>query len=138
MLCVLILYISGGTYSLKPTPNYGFFEKLFIAILFTLWVFARKLLSGNRRINTFRILFWCLAWNSNSGFMSNKTTHYLLNYGYFSYWIYNTVCRCHWRIFFENHPKRTVTIDSEHYCHMINDLFYPEIKNYELDDMWFQ
>ena len=29
MLCVLILYISGGTYSLKSTPNDRFFEKLF-------------------------------------------------------------------------------------------------------------
>ena len=44
MLCVLILYISGGTYSLKSTPNDRFFEKLFMAILFTLRVFARNLL----------------------------------------------------------------------------------------------
>ena len=28
MLCVLIIYISGGTYSLKSTPNDKFFEKL--------------------------------------------------------------------------------------------------------------
>ena len=34
-----------------------FVEKLFITILFTLRVFARNLLSGNRRRNTFRILF---------------------------------------------------------------------------------
>ena len=34
-----------------------FFEKLFMAILFTLRVFARNLLRGNRRRNTFRILF---------------------------------------------------------------------------------
>ena len=27
MLCVLILYISGGTYSLKSSPNDRFFEK---------------------------------------------------------------------------------------------------------------
>ena len=79
MLRVLILYISGGTYSLKSTPNDRFFEKLFMAILFTLRVFARNLLSGNRRSNTFRISFWCLAWNSNPGFLSNKPTHYLLD-----------------------------------------------------------
>ena len=35
MLCALILYISGGTYSLKSTPNDRFFEKLFIAIMLT-------------------------------------------------------------------------------------------------------
>ena len=33
------------------------FEKLFLAILFILRVFARNLLRGNRRRNTFRILF---------------------------------------------------------------------------------
>ena len=33
------------------------FEKLFMAILFTLRVFARNLLRGNRRSNIFRILF---------------------------------------------------------------------------------
>ena len=29
----------------------------------------------------FIFCFWCLAWGSNSGFMSNKPTHYLLHYG---------------------------------------------------------
>ena len=52
--------------------------------LFTLRVFARNLLRGNRRRNSFRILVWCLAWASNPGFTSNKPTHYLLNYGDFS------------------------------------------------------
>ena len=32
MLCVLILYIIGGIYSLKSTLNDRFFEKLFMAI----------------------------------------------------------------------------------------------------------
>ena len=53
MLCVLILYISDGTYSLKSTPNDRFFEKLFMAILFNLRVFATNLLRGNRRRNLF-------------------------------------------------------------------------------------
>ena len=50
---VFILYINGGTYSLKLIPNDRVFEKLFIAILFTLRVFVRNLLKGNRRRNTF-------------------------------------------------------------------------------------
>ena len=60
MLCVLILYISGGTYSLKSTPNDRFFEKLLMAILFTLRVFARNLLRGNRRrkLSVFCFVFW--------------------------------------------------------------------------------
>ena len=74
MLCVLILYVSGGTYSLKSTPNDRFFEKLFMPMLFTLRVFARNLLRGNRRRNTFRISFWCLAWDTNPGFSSNNNT----------------------------------------------------------------
>ena len=32
VVCVLILYLSGGTYSLKSTPNDRFFEKLFMAV----------------------------------------------------------------------------------------------------------
>ena len=52
-----------------------------MAILFTLRVFARNLLRGNRRRNTFCILFCCLVWGSNPGFTSNKPTHYLLDYG---------------------------------------------------------
>ena len=32
MLCILVLCISGGSYSLKSTPNYIFFEKLFMVI----------------------------------------------------------------------------------------------------------
>ena len=58
-----------------------FVEKLFMAILFTLRVFAGNLLRGNRRRNTFYILLWCLAWCSNPDFTSNKPTHYLLDYG---------------------------------------------------------
>ena len=53
MLCLLTLYMSGGIYSLKSTPNDWFLEKLFMAILFTLRVFAKNLLRGNRRRNIF-------------------------------------------------------------------------------------
>ena len=59
------------------------FEKLFMASFFTLRVFARNLLSGNRRRNSFCILFWCLAWGSNPGFSYNKSTLYLLDHGDF-------------------------------------------------------
>ena len=45
----------------KVNSERQIFEKLFMAILFTLRVFARNLLKGNRRRNTFSILFWCLA-----------------------------------------------------------------------------
>ena len=41
--CMLILYISGGTYSLKLTSKDRFLQKVFVAILFTLRVFARNL-----------------------------------------------------------------------------------------------
>ena len=51
-------YLLSGTYSLKSTPNDRFFEKLFMAVLIkTLRVFARNLLRGNRRKNTFCIWF---------------------------------------------------------------------------------
>ena len=72
---------------LKSIPNEGFLEKLFMAILFILRVFARSLLRRNRRRNTFHILFSCLAWGSNPGFSSNKPAHYLLVNGDF-------ICTC--------------------------------------------
>ena len=61
MLCVIILYMTGGAYSLKSIPECIFLRNFFMAILFTLRVLARNLLRGNRRRNTFRISFWCLA-----------------------------------------------------------------------------
>ena len=73
-VCVLIFYISGAVYCLKSTPNNRFFVKLFMAILFTLIVFAKNLLRRNRRRNIFRILFLCSAWGSNPGFTSNEPT----------------------------------------------------------------
>ena len=58
-----------------------FWETFHVNFFFTLRVFARNLLRGNRRRNTFRISFWCLTWDSNPGFSSNKPTHYLLDHG---------------------------------------------------------
>ena len=75
-------YVVAGGCSLKSTPNDRFFEKLFMALLFTL---IRNLLRGNRRINTFCILFVCLACDQNPVFTSNKPTH-LLDHGDF-FWI---------------------------------------------------
>ena len=82
MLCVLILYISGNTYSLKSTPNDTLFEKLFMAILFTLRVFGCWEEIAEEILFVFR--FWCLAWGSNLGFSSNNPTHYLLDHGDFN------------------------------------------------------
>ena len=72
MLCVLILYISGGTCSSNLTPKDKFLDT-FHGNFITLRVFARNLLRGNRQRNTFCILFW----GSNSGFTANKPTHFL-------------------------------------------------------------
>ena len=89
MLCMLILYISGRTYSLKSTPNdkFLFLRNFSWQFLFTLRVFARNLLRGNRQRNTFRIFFWCLTWGSNSSFSSNKPTDNLLDHGDWQYTI---------------------------------------------------
>ena len=45
------------TYSLKSTPNDRFFEKLFMAILFTVRVFATNLLRGNPEEQVFVFCF---------------------------------------------------------------------------------
>ena len=79
MLCVLVLYISGETYSLRSTLNDGFFEKLFMAVLIFSQSFCQK--SAEKKSPQKCFLFWCLVWGSNPGFTSNKPTHYLLDYG---------------------------------------------------------
>ena len=53
MLCALILYVSGVTYSLTSTPSDRFFKNFFTAILLTLRVFSRNQLSGNHQRNIF-------------------------------------------------------------------------------------
>ena len=64
--CALILFLSGGTYSLKfLTVFHGrFFQK-----------------SAEREY----ISFWYLTWHLNSGLASNKPTHYLLDYADFNF-----------------------------------------------------
>ena len=65
---------------------------------FTLRVFARNLLRGNRRRNTFCIPFRCLAWDSNPGFLSNKPTYYLLDHGDFRQTrIKIKILKCKWK-----------------------------------------
>ena len=59
------------------------FEKFYMAVLITLKNFPENLLRGNRRKNTFCILFWCLAWGMNSDFTSRSRQHYLLDCGDF-------------------------------------------------------
>ena len=79
--------MSDGSYNLKSTPNGWFLRNHFLAILFTYLfrVFARNLISKRRHGNIFFILFcWkCVTWGLNRGLMSNKTTHYLFDYGHY-------------------------------------------------------
>ena len=56
ILCALILYVNGGTYSLTSTPNYRFLRNLFMASFFTHRVFARNLLRGKCRRNFFILM----------------------------------------------------------------------------------
>ena len=92
VVCVNFIHKWRGTYSLLLTPATDSFEKLFLVILFTLRDFSRSRLRGNRQRNNICILFWCLAWGSNPGFMSHKPTHYLLDYGDFGYFIFYAIC----------------------------------------------
>ena len=81
MLCALILYVRGGTYSLTSTPNDRFLRNFFMAGLFTLRVFARNLLRGSRRRNIFHIFIFD-DWPEvrTQAFASNKSTHYILDH----------------------------------------------------------
>ena len=92
MLCVLILYISGGTYSLKSTPNERFFWETFHGNFIYSQRFSQK--SAERKSPKkyfFCILFWCLAWDSNPGFSSNKPSSNLYSYSKFEVWKFEVV-----------------------------------------------
>ena len=83
MSCVLILYISGGTYSLKSTPNDRLFGETFHGNFIYSASFCQK--SAERKLpkkyfSFFHISFWCLTWDMKTGFTSNKPTLYLLDY----------------------------------------------------------
>ena len=84
-LCALILYISGGTYSLKSTPNDKFFEKVFMAILFYSQSCGQKSAERKSPKKYFSYYVLILAWDSTAGFWSNKPTYYLLDHGDFAY-----------------------------------------------------
>ena len=91
--------MSGGIYSLKSTPNDKFFEKLFIAILFTFTVFARNLLRGKRWKNISFFIFGFDAWLAirTWALRLNKPTHYLLDYGDWQQsFNFNTRPLCKW------------------------------------------
>ena len=86
MLCASILYVSDETYSLTSTLNHRFLRNFFMVSLFTLRVSARNPLRGNRLRNNF-FLYFILMSNLGTypGFTFNKSTHYLLDYGDFTY-----------------------------------------------------
>ena len=75
-----------------------FWETFSWQVIFTLRVFPRNLLRGNRERNIyfFHISFWCLIWDTSPGFMSNKSIHYLLDYGDFG--SISIVCENYWNI----------------------------------------
>ena len=76
MFCVLILYISEGTFGLKSTPNDRFFfEELFMAIFIYSQSFCQK--SAERKSLKKYFSYFVLM----SGFSSNKPTHYLIDHG---------------------------------------------------------
>ena len=72
MLCALILYM---------TPNNSSLRSFLMPIVFTFSVLVKNLLRGSRRRNIFIFSFRCLTWGLNLGLTSNKSTHYLLDYG---------------------------------------------------------
>ena len=86
MLCVLILDISGGIYSLKASPNDRFFWEIFHGNSFYLLLEFLPEICWEEIAEeiVFVFLFWCLVWGWNPGFMFNKPTYYLLDYGDFS------------------------------------------------------
>ena len=88
MLCALILYVGGGTYSLTLTPNDRFLRNFCMAGLFALRVFGRNLLGGSRRRNIFHISFLMTDLGYQSRLLrliSRHTTYQTTATSYFMY-----------------------------------------------------
>ena len=79
MLCVLIIYISGGTYTLKSTPKDRYFEKLLMAIIIYSQSFCKK--SAERKSpQKFFFVFCFDVWPGARTRAYNKPTSLHLNY----------------------------------------------------------
>ena len=77
MLCALILYVSGGTHSLKSIRTTKFLRNFFMVGLYTLRVFARNLLRGSHRRNIFSyFIFDDWLGIRTQAFASNKPTYW--------------------------------------------------------------
>ena len=79
MLCALILYVSGGTFNLTSTPNNKLFEELLHGSFICSQSSCQK--SDERKCRTNVFFFFIFRFDANPGFTSNKSTHYLLDYG---------------------------------------------------------
>ena len=77
-ICVLILCMSGGVFRFKPTAYNRFLKSFSWQILFTL-ILVTNMLRGGHLKNTLSFSWRCLTCD-----MSNKPTHYLLDYGNFN------------------------------------------------------
>ena len=84
MLCALILYVIGGTYSLKSRPNERFFEKFFMTSLSTLRVFGRVFAESKSPKKYFHIFALMSNLGSEIGLYVYKPTHCLLDYEYYN------------------------------------------------------
>ena len=87
-MCVNFVYYERRDQKFKVNSERQIFEKLFMAILFTLRFFSRNLLKGSRQRNIFTFSFWWLTWDSKRGLTSNKLTHYFLEYSAFNMYIH--------------------------------------------------
>ena len=84
MLCALILYISGGIHSLRPTSNDRFFEKHFYGNFIYSQSFCQK---SAKRKSPKKYVFSCLTRATNPESTSNKPTYNLLDYDDFIYFL---------------------------------------------------
>ena len=78
MLCALILYISSRTCSYHRLRKTNFLETFSWQVYLPAEICWKEIAE---EIYFFHISFWWLNWETNSGFMTNEPTHYLIDYG---------------------------------------------------------
>ena len=79
MLRALILYFSGGPYSLMSADRIICYQNFY----------KKSIERKSPKKFVFHIFLWCLTMDTNSDFTYNKPTHYLLDYGDLIHLIWN-------------------------------------------------
>ena len=126
MLCTLILYVSGGTFSIKSIPNARLLRNFSWQAILSEFLPEICWEIMAEEIYFFHTSSWCLIWDTNPSFKSNNEKQYLLEYDDF-----NSLChmkysvRTIWIIY-----RRRNNVNWSSRLYVSVRIFHVELKSY--------